>query len=110
MKNILFAIPLLGACAGVAIPAYGEQDGTAPIRVGGTIQTPVKTKDVPPVYPRAAQQARIGGAVILEAIIGEDGKVRSTRVLRSIPQLDQAAIDAVQQWEYSPTLIDGVAV
>jgi TonB family protein len=48
--------------------------------------------------------------VILEAIVGEDGKVRSARVLRSIPELDQAAITAVQQWEYTPTLLNGVAV
>ena len=48
--------------------------------------------------------------VILEATIGPDGKVQDTRVLRSIPLLDQAAIDAVSQWEYSPTLLNGTPV
>jgi periplasmic protein TonB len=45
--------------------------------------------------------------VILEAVIGEDGEVRDVRVLRSIPLLDQAAIDAVQQWTFTPTLLNG---
>ena len=50
------------------------------------------------------------GVVILEAAIGANGKVQEARVLRSIPLLDQAAIDAVRQWEFTPTLLNGVAV
>ena len=50
------------------------------------------------------------GVVILEATIGADGKVKDVRVLRSIPLLDQAAIDAVRQWEYTPTLLNNVPV
>jgi protein TonB len=48
--------------------------------------------------------------VIIEAVIGTDGRVQEARVLRSIPLLDQAALDAVRQWEYSPTTLNGVAV
>ena len=82
----------------------------APIRVGGNIKPPTKTRDVRPRYPSIAQSARVTGVVILEATIGPDGKVQDTRVLRSIPLLDQAAIDAVSQWEYSPTLLNGTPV
>ena len=82
----------------------------APIRVGGRIQTPNKIKDVKPVYPAIAQSARVSGAVTIEATIGPDGKVAGANVVRSIPLLDQAALDAVRQWEYTPTLLNGVPV
>jgi protein TonB len=81
-----------------------------PVRVGGNIQPPQKTRDVPPVYPAIAQSARVGGVAIIEAVIGSDGRVQEARVLRSIPLLDQAALDAVRQWEYTPTTLNGVAV
>jgi len=89
-------------------PAAG---GAAAPRVGGAkIPAPTKTVDVKPAYPAAAKQAGIQGTVILELAIGKDGKVQSAKVLRSIPELDQAAIDAVKQWEFTPTLKDGVPV
>jgi protein TonB len=80
------------------------------LRVGGKIAPPAKVREVAPVYPAIAQAARVSGMVILEAVIGEDGRVRDVRVLKSIPLLDQAAVDAVRQWEYSPTLLNGVPV
>jgi TonB family protein len=82
-------------------------DGLAPVRVGGQIRQPVKTRHVNPDYPALAQSARVQGVVILETIIGTDGKIVEARVLRSIPLLDQAAIDAVRQWEFTPTLLNG---
>ena len=83
---------------------------TAPVRVGGNIAPPKKTRDVKPSYPQIAQSARVSGVVIIEATIGPNGKVQNARVLRSIPLLDQAALDAVKQWEYTPTLLNGVPV
>ena len=80
------------------------------MRIGGSIKPPQKTKHVNPVYPAIAQSAGVKGFVILEAVIGTDGKVTTARVLRSIPLLDQAALDAVQQWEFTPTILKGVAV
>jgi len=68
---------------------------------------PTKTKDVAPVYPPIAQSARVQGVVILETLIGANGRVEDARVLRSIPLLDQAALDAVRQWEFTPTLLNG---
>jgi TonB family protein len=80
------------------------------IRVGGGIKPPTKVRHVNPAYPVIAQSARVQGVVILEARIGIDGKVTNARVLRSIPLLDQAALEAVRQWEYTPTLLNGVPV
>ena len=57
-----------------------------------------RSKDVKPVYPPIAQSARVQGVVIIEATIGPDGRVQEAKVLRSIPLLDAAALDAVKQW------------
>ena len=67
-----------------------------------------KVKHVSAVYPAAAREAKITGAVLLEARVGADGRVLDVQVLRSIPELDQAALDAVKQWEYVPLLENGV--
>src|SRR5215213_10183925 len=82
----------------------------APVRVGGAIRQPTQLKKVNPVYPPIAQSARVQGVVIIEAIIGPDGRVTEAKVLRSIPLLDAAALDAVKQWVYTPTLLNGVPV
>jgi TonB family protein len=76
-------------------------------RVGGAIRPPTQVKRVTPVFPRDAQAERVGGVVIMEAIIGVDGRVRDVRVLRSAPLFDKAAVDAVRQWQYTPPLRDG---
>ena len=82
----------------------------APVRVGSRIHTPTKIRHVNPEYPLEAQARRVVGMVVVEAKIGRDGRVTDAKVLRSIPLLDQAAIDAVMQWEFTPTLLDGVPV
>jgi len=82
----------------------------APVRVGGAIKQPSKIKDARPVYPPIAQSARVQGVVIIEAVIGPDGHVQEAKVLRSIPLLDAAALDAVKQWQYTPTLLNGQPV
>ena len=80
------------------------------MRVGGQIKAPSKLNNVPPVYPPMAKQARVEGTVILEATISPQGRVTDVKVLRGIPLLDHAAIDAVRQWSYSPTLLNGTPV
>jgi protein TonB len=80
------------------------------VRVGGNMKMPVKTKHVAPDYPAIAQSARVQGVVIVEVLLGPDGKVQAARVLRSIPLLDQSAVDAVKQWEFTPTLLNGSPV
>ena len=83
---------------------------SAPIRVGGTVATPRRIQDALPVTPDAARQAGVLGVVILEIVVGVDGSVSDAKVLRSIPLLDQAAIDTPRQWRYTPTLLNGAPV
>ena len=83
---------------------------TGAVRVGGAIRAPTQIKKVNPVYPQAAQLERVTGIVILEVTIGTDGKVQAGRVMRSVAFLDEAAIEAVRQWEYTPTELDGKPV
>jgi protein TonB len=82
----------------------------APVRVGGNIRPPAKVRDVRPIYPEDAMRARVQGVVILETTIDASGLVMDAKVLRSIPMLDQAAVDAVMQWEFTPTLLNGAPV
>lgn len=82
----------------------------APVRLHAGMQPPRKIVDVAPAYPNLARTARVEGVVILEAIIAASGRVESVRVLRSIPMLDQAAVEAVRQWQFTPTLLNGEAV
>jgi protein TonB len=103
-------VPGGGIVVGEPPPPPPAPQAQEPIRVGGRIKMPAKIKDAAPIYPPIAQAARVQGTVILEAVIGVDGRVQNVRVLRSIPLLDQAAIDAVRQWEYSATLLNGVPV
>ncbi len=84
--------------------------GSRRVRVGGAVKPPVTLFHVSPEYPEAARAAGIAGVVILEIVVGEDGSVIETRVLRSIPELDQAAIDAVTQWKFEPKVLNGEPV
>jgi protein TonB len=81
-----------------------------PVRVGGGVNMPTKTRDVAPIYPQIAQRAGIEGIVIVEAVIAADGSVRDARILKSVALLDGAALDAVKAWRYAPTRLNGVAV
>jgi protein TonB len=78
------------------------------VHVGGQVRPPIRIKEVAPVYPAIAQSARVQGDVVIEATIDENGKVADARVVKSVPLLDQAALDAVKQWEYRPSLLNGV--
>jgi protein TonB len=89
-------------------PGAPAQNGR--VRVGGAIKPPVRLVNVNPVYPEDARAAGVEGLVVLQIAIGEDGSVIEALVLRSIPMLDQAAIDAVIQWVYQPTLLNGMPV
>ena len=74
----------------------------APVRIGGQIKAPALVSRVDPIYPVLAQAAQLQGMVILEATVGETGRVESVKVLRSAGLMDAAAIEAVKQWRYSP--------
>jgi TonB family protein len=91
-------------------PGTAEEEPVQALRVGGSIQEPRKLRNVNPVYPREAIQARVQGVVILECTISPTGQVAQVKPLRGIPLLTEAAIEAVKQWEYTPTMLNGVAV
>jgi len=77
------------------------------VRIGGSMKTPRLARRVEPEYPDVAQRAAIEGIVILEATVGEDGRVDGVKVLRSQSLLEQAAIAAVKQWQYEPLIWNG---
>jgi TonB family protein len=82
-----------------------------PLRVGGDVKAPVITYRIEPVYPAEARANHISGIVIMEAIVGKDGRVRDVKVLKPLPfGLDQAAVDAVRQWQFRPGTLNGVPV
>lgn len=87
-----------------------EKFAQGAVKAEGDVKPPRLIKEAAPVYPEAARQAGVEGVVILSVRANEKGEVVDAMVLRSIPLLDQAAIDAVRQWVYEPTIIDGQAV
>jgi protein TonB len=92
------------------LPAGAVEQTDQPIRVGGAVAPPVKIRDVRPVYPEMAREAKVQGLVILEAVISSSGAVEDARVLRGNPMLNPAAVDAVRQWRYTPPLLNGQPV
>ena len=80
----------------------------APVRIGGQITAPALVYRVNPSYPEVAVRARLTGTVVLEATVGTDGRVEDVHVLRSISLLDNAAVEAVKQWRYSPLVLNGI--
>jgi TonB family protein len=97
----------------VTAPVGSSQpQGAQRLRVGGNIKVPTKTLDVKPTYPKSMRDAGREGVVPLEAIIGPDGTVTSVRVLTAQvhPDFAIAAADAVRQWKFTPTLLNGAPV
>jgi periplasmic protein TonB len=82
----------------------------APVRVGGKVQAAKIVHQVTPAYPPLARQARISGIVRLEAVISRSGTIESLQVMSGHPLLTQAALDAVRQWVYQPTQLNGQPV
>ena len=78
-----------------------------PIRQGGVVQAANLIYQVKPEYPPLARAARIQGVVVLEAVINREGLIETLRVVSGHPLLNQAALDAVKQWKYRPTLLNG---
>lgn len=83
-----------------------EAPPTGPLRVGGNVKPPEIIRRVEPKYNDVARSANIEGVVILEAVIGADGKVHDVKVLRSLRFLDEEAIKAVRQWEFKPATLN----
>ena len=93
--------------AGAAPPAA---DGTKRITIGGNVQQAKLVSQPKPVYPPLAKQARISGVVHLQAIIGKEGNVINLAVISGHPLLIPSALEAVKQWVYQKTLLNGEPV
>ena len=103
--------PARTAAAGSPRPGVAAQYG--PIRVGDVgvdIRPPTRIFNVNAIYPEEAKAAGIQGVVVMLITIGEDGSVTNAVVVRSVPMLDEAAIESVLQWQYQPTLLNGMPV
>ena len=92
------------------LAGLASASGMIPIQVGGRIAMPQRVTTAQPVYPPIARQGRVQGVVEVAIVIDINGNVEKAQVVKSIPQLDKAALDAVKQWKYAPTLVNGSAV
>jgi protein TonB len=90
-------------------PPTGEP-AQKPIMVGGLVKAPTRINNIAVVYPAIARAAQVQGVVIVEATISAAGKVIDAKILRSIPLLDEAALDAVKQWEFTTPTLNGQPV
>jgi TonB family protein len=118
LKTAVLAVAMLAALA----TAGRAQDQSSPqstpaapqqpmrIRIGGNVQQAKLTSKTQPIYPPLAVQSATDGNVVLHAIIGVDGVVKTLAVISGHPLLIQAALDAVRQWRYQPTLLNGTPV
>ena len=91
----------------LALTGQSPPDGGVLI-AGQDVEPPRKVFSPPPVYPVLARQARMQGLIILGVTANEDGRPTDIKVLRGIPILNEAAIDAIKTWRYAPTTVDGI--
>jgi len=103
-------VGLVVAVPGVRSVAAATAAMPARIKVGGNVQGSMIVSKVPPVYPALAKSAGVSGVVRLSAVLAKDGTVQELHVLEGPPLLIQAAMDAVRQWVYRPTLLNGQPV
>ena len=95
---------------GLAPPSSGLRPMSGPLPVGGNVMAARNIKKVAPVYPRDALAAHISGTVRLHVIIGKDGSLKHLEIVSGPPALREAAFDAVRQWKYQTTLLNGEPV
>ena len=84
-------------------------DDSQRIRVGGKVEAAALVHQVAPIYPQLAKQAHISGTVVLHCVIAKDGSVQQLEYVSGPPLLLKSAMDAVRQWVYKPTLVNGKA-
>jgi protein TonB len=101
---------IIGGSSGPALPPPPKAATPTRIKQGGQVTAASILNQTRPVYPPLARQARIQGSVVLHAIIDKDGRVAQLEVVSGHPLLVQAALDAVKQWRYKPTLLNGEPV
>jgi protein TonB len=100
----------LGGVGPVIAPPPPKPVTPARIRVGGNVQAASLVRKVQPVYPQIARTAHVSGTVVLHAIIAKDGTIQELQYVTGPPLLMRAAMDAVREWRYKPTLLNGEPV
>jgi TonB family protein len=113
-------VSLAADVSGVKVVAVGGKtdyvlastatSANAPLAVGGRIAIPPRISTAQPIYPSIAKQGHVQGVVEVSIVIDARGNVERAQIVKSIPQLDKAALDAVRQWKYAPTVVNGAAV
>jgi TonB family protein len=105
-------LPVFSAAEPLDVPPVEWAEGLKPLSayMAKILVPPTKTKHVAPVYPQDAKDAHLQGLVVIQARVELDGRISHARVLKSVPALDPAALDAVLQWEFAPLVIDGEGV
>jgi periplasmic protein TonB len=103
--GITGGMPSVAAPMPVAMPAAEKPKG--PVRVGGNVKPPRLIFGPAPAYPILARQSQVHGVVVIDAIIDEHGNVIQEKVVSGHPLLLQAALKAVSQRKYEPTILDG---
>ncbi|MGD0907668.1 MAG: energy transducer TonB [Candidatus Acidiferrales bacterium] len=98
---------VMGGVAAPAAPSAMSEGPKKPVRVGGDVKPPRLLSGPAPVYPILARQSHVGGIVVIEAIIDEHGNVVQEKVISGHPLLVQAALKAVSERKYEPTILDG---
>jgi len=109
VSGVLDGIPGPGAAVLMPVPPPAPPR-QGPVRVAQLPVAPRKIADARPIYPEIARAARREGTVVLEAVLDTAGRVTQLRVIQSVPFLDQAALDAVRQWRYTPSVYGGQPV
>ena len=104
-------VPGAGNALGTSVDAptalVSPPQKPGPVRIADLPVPPRKIVDARPIYPEIARQARREGTVVMEAVLDPTGRITQLRVIQSVPLLDQAALDAVRQWRYTPTTLGG---
>lgn len=100
--------PVDGPALGPALPGPEPVMSDAPLPVGGAVLKPELIHRVDPRYTEPARKARLQGAVIVQAVIDEQGRVTNVEIYKGLPMgLDQSAVDAVRQWRFKPATLHG---
>ena len=109
-RQLISALVAMLALGGLVATSANLTAQVPRVRVGGDIKPPARIRYVMPKYPEEAKANRIQGIVILEIVVATDGTVLGTEIKRSVPELDDAAVSAVNEWVYTPTLLNGEPV
>lgn len=109
-QAVTAAIERLKADRTAQVAALAAAPAPALPRVGIDVPEPGMTKEARATYPAGALKAGVLGCVIIDAVIDKEGRVKNAKVIRSVPKLDKAALDAVRQWRFVPTVTNGRVV